>query len=556
MRKKNEIASGLTVEATDAPIVDWMRLALSFSVLLTIFIDPSGLSGVNSFTWILFSGYAFHSAFLCTLSQLNRPFAQGKLVHWLDVCWYALIVFYTGGDNSFFFLFFFFAILTSSFRWGFGEGARVTLASTALFAACGMASDPERDFPRLLLRLAFLLTFGYISAYWGETTIALKRRLALLRDVSRLSNPRFGVDHTITSVLEKTKDFFKGSSCILVMRDRESDTYSLRTIKKCNAKQSITAEHISEEAAAPLMAFSQDHIVAYSRPYWFASHLLEGPALYDSTTARWVRDDGQSGEHLAELLETDSFITAPLSLRKEEGRIYVTSLEGGFGKGDALFLNQIAAQAFPVIENIQLLDRMASEAARQERQKIALNLHDTAIQPYIGLKLGLSAVRKKAAADNPLIEDLDKLAAMAVQVIADLRRYVGSFENGLGQAEQIFLVMLRRQVAQVKEFYGIDIAVSMEGALNISDRLTAEVLHVVREGLSNICKHTVAQRGFIKLQCANGWLNIQIENESIETQLMPFTPRSIAERTAALGGKAHVKLAANGNTVVHIEIPV
>ncbi|MDB5762854.1 MAG: two-component system sensor kinase [Herminiimonas sp.] len=554
--KKSEIAPSFAADVTDAPMVGWMRLAVSFSVLLTIFIDPSGLSGVKEFTWLLFSGYFFHSAILCIFSQKNQPFAQSKLIHWLDVCWYALIVFFTGGNNSFFFFFFFFAIFTSSFRWGFEEGARVTLVSAILFMACGLVSDTEHNLPRLLLRITFLLAFGYMSAYWGETKVRLKHRLALLRDVSRLSNPRFGVDHTMTSVLEKTKEFFKGSGCILVMRDKESGTYSLRMIKKCNAKQSITAECISEETASPLMAFSPDHIVAYTRSRWLALPLLEVSVAYDNARTGWIKHDGQRSAHLAELLETHSFITAPLSLRKAEGRIYVVSEEIGFSKGDALFLSHIAAQAFPVIENIELLDRMASEAARQERQKIALNLHDTAIQPYIGLKLGLMAMRKNACADNPLIEDIDKLTAMTAQVIDDLRRYAGTFKNGWEKTEPIFLVALRRQAAQVREFYGIDIAVSMEGVLNVSDRLTAEVLHVVREGLSNICKHTVAQRGCIKLQCANGWLKIQIENEGADMQPIPFIPRSIAERAAALGGRAQVKLGTSGRTVVHVEIPV
>jgi signal transduction histidine kinase len=259
---------------------------------------------------------------------------------------------------------------------------------------------------------------------------------------------------------------------------------------------------------------------------------------------------------MAELLETDSFISVPLSLRKGEGRIYVISRRNRFSKADALFLSHIAEQAFPVIENIELLDRMASEAVSQERKKIALDIHDTAIQPYIGLKMGLSAVRNKAAPDNPLIDDLDKLIGMAAQVIGDLRRYAGTFKTRLGQTEPIFLVILRQQAAQVREFYGIDIEVSMEGELNVSDRLTAEVLQVVREGLSNICKHTDAQSGFVKLQCADGLLKIQIENEGAGVQSIDFTPRSITERATALGGKTQVKQGAGGSTAVLIEIPV
>ncbi|SFH93100.1 Histidine kinase [Collimonas sp. OK307] len=554
--EQNEIAASLTTDAADALMVARMRLVLAVSGLLAIFVDPSGLSGVDHFTWLAFSGYIVHSIAIYIFSLLNIPFSQSKLIHWLDICWYALIVLFTGGINSFFSLFFFFAILTASFRWGFEEGARITIASALMLILSGLITETGQDLPRLLLRTTFLLTFGYMSARWGESKIELKRRIALLRDVSRLSNPRFGVDHTITSVLKKTLTFFKGSSCILVMRDKDSAIYSLRTIKEGDAEQSINAIEVRAEAASRLMAFSQDHVVAYIRPLGPAMSIFGGSLTYDSASGKWIKRDEEKSQNMAELLATDSFISVPLSLRKGDGRIYVVSQKNRFNKTDALFLSHIAEQAFPVIENIEILDRMASEAVTQERKKIALDIHDTAIQPYIGLKMGLSAVRNKASADNPLIEDIDKLMAMAAQVIGDLRRYAGTFKNAHGQTEPVFLVVLRQQAAQVREFYGIDIEISMEGELNVSDRLIAEVMQVVREGLSNICKHTVAQRGCVKLQCVNGWLKIQIENEGAGAPPVDFVPRSITERAAALGGRAHVKSGTDGGTSVHVEIPV
>jgi signal transduction histidine kinase len=158
--------------------------------------------------------------------------------------------------------------------------------------------------------------------------------------------------------------------------------------------------------------------------------------------------------------------------------------------------------------------------------------------------------------DNPLIEDVDKLTAMAEKVIGDLRHYAATFNAGSRQTEPILLSALNQQAAQVREFYGIDITISMESELKVSDRLATEVLQLVREGLSNICKHTLAQRGSVKVDCIYGWLKIQIENECTDPGSIDFTPRSISERVAGLGGKAHVAQGASGNTVVHVEIPV
>jgi signal transduction histidine kinase len=78
----------------------------------------------------------------------------------------------------------------------------------------------------------------------------------------------------------------------------------------------------------------------------------------------------------------------------------------------------------------------------------------------------------------------------------------------------------------------------------------------VREGLNNICKHTHAHRGCIRISCVGGKLHIRIENEGCGTEFANFRPRSISERAAALGGRAQVSQGAGGATAVLVEIPI
>lgn len=543
-------------DAADASMVGMIRLVLSASALLTIFIDPSSAGRLTIFTWYVFFGYNLHSLILYVLSHRDQPFLQSKLIHWLDIFWYTLIITFTGGSNSPFFLFFFFAILTSSFRWGFEEGARVTLASAVLFSMTIMASDKDSDLSRMLLRTTFMLALGHMIAYWGGSEVAQKRRLELLRNVSRLSNPRFGIDHTIASVLEQTRVFFNASNCLLVMCDGESENWSLRTDMADGVKHSVKATQINAEAAAPLMAFPQDQIIIYNRPLRLAPHWTGESIAFDTTELRWIKIASGPAENLAELLEAHCFICVPLSLRTGKGSIFLTSQKQRFSKAEALFLSHIGEQTFPVIENIKLLDQMVSEAALRERKKIAHDLHDTAIQPYIGLKLGLTALRNKATNDNPLNEDLDKLSAMTTQVINDLRRYAGNFNKTQGFSESEYLIGLKQQAAQMKEFYGIDITVSIEGELGISDRMAAEAFQIIIEGMSNIRKHSSARYGCIKLKCSNGSFDIHIENECLGAQPFEFMPNSIRERTNSLGGNTKVWRTTNGNTVVHVSIPI
>jgi signal transduction histidine kinase len=86
--------------------------------------------------------------------------------------------------------------------------------------------------------------------------------------------------------------------------------------------------------------------------------------------------------------------------------------------------------------------------------------------------------------------------------------------------------------------------------------MSAEVLQIVREGLSNICRHTRAQEGVLRLQRRLGCLHIEIGNAGNGQPAATFSPRSITERVMALGGQVRVRSGDEGSTTVQIQIPV
>src|SRR6185295_2468372 len=101
------------------------------------------------------------------------------------------------------------------------------------------------------------------------------------------------------------------------------------------------------------------------------------------------------GEALAEFLSARSFVGVPLQYRERlRGRILISSERAhAFDVGDAVFLQHVANQIMPVIENIRLVERLASDASEEERNRIARSVHDRVIQPYYGLQIGLKALQ-------------------------------------------------------------------------------------------------------------------------------------------------------------------
>lgn len=280
-----------------------------------------------------------------------------------------------------------------------------------------------------------------------------------------------------------------------------------------------------------------------------------------SEAGRLTNEDIGLCETLTAILDTESFVTIPLNYQRGvEGRLFL-SARYRFTIADLQFLLQVTAQLLPILENIRLVDQMASEAAEMERQRIALDIHDNLIQPYIGLKLRLASVYHKLITnDASAISDVERLRELTNIEIADLRRYVSALRNGVVRHGSLPLA-IERFAAKFTEATQIEVLIEVEDPIKVSrqipDRLAAEVFQIVVEGLNNVRRHTQAAQAMVRLACHSDRLIVRIENED-ENDAAPvsFTPRSITERAQALGGQAHVERDAHRRTLVTVKIPL
>jgi signal transduction histidine kinase len=535
----------------DNQLVARIRLVLAVSALLVAIVDHTWTGHANRAELLVLVCYVATCAAACAGGQ---RWTRGKLMHRLDVA--ACVAMAAGGGQAdiFALLFLFFAIVVASLRYGLEEGARVTLAGVTLYCAAVISALAQAAPARLFLLAAILLAFGRAIAQLGEMQLQAARRLALLADLNQVANPRFGIDRTMTAALERTRAFFTADNCITLLQEHDGGHCVIRAVRAGDPEVGA-AERVSTELARALLPEPRTHVLLFVRPRrgWVGMRAaMQGHA----GVGPWIQHEQAQLLELAELLQARSFISAPLDFGRGKGRIYVAAGARDFGRDDALLLARIAARELAAVDRIDVLDCIASDAARMERKKIALDLHDTAIQSYIGLQLGLAALCKKAEPANPLAGELDKLSALAADVIVELRDYANRSRAGAAADEPICLAALRRQAAHAQAAYGVDVRIELEGTLECGDRLTAEVLQIVREGISNVCRHTCAKRAAVSLRCSGGKLRIEITNEHGSKQPAPFRPRSISERATALGGSAFVHEGRFNDTIVCVEIPL
>lgn len=533
-------------ESVDLRMVALMRCLLALSALLILVFDPTAPVGFRTSVYVALLSYCSYCVVLCIAIIGGRMPVAPRAQHWLDVIAFAGLVALTEGSFNIFFHFFFFAILVASFSRGFREGLAVTIASVMLFATVCFAMTPAMafaaEFEDLLIRPVYLLVIGYMMAYWGGHEITSRRRLQLLNDVSGLANPRLGVDHAVAQSLRRLLEFFGAQACVLICARGQPPRHLMYRVSASDGKGALAPLVLTEDSVRELLALPAERSASWPSP-----RLERDPAALE----RCAR--------LANLLEAPGFVTVPYRPGEgASGRLYLIKPRRRLGLSDVAFLAQAVAQVAASIEHLVLLDEVMANAAQLERARISRDIHDTTIQPYIGLKLGLEALYRKTDPRSPVGMRVQELIVASNAVIGDLRGYVARLRgNAATWPGEHLLSGLRDHVGRYRSFYGIDVQLRADAAVQVTDRVATEAYQIVCEGLSNIYKHTKAKSAFVELRCDGDSLAIEVGNEcGYQGTRERFMPRSISERASALGGKTEVRLGYAGHDVVHVAIPL
>ena len=537
------------------------RTLLAIVAMLAVKMDlPESTSGPIS---AVLTPYAVYGAVILLLATSARAAAGVRFAYWVDAAIYLAVVAMSGGVASNYWVFLLFPVLVASLQSGYRQGALFAVGCAVIVVAMGPA-DVWHGFSAastkaVLWSVAPLPMIGMVIARWGHSEFTLIRRLALSKNLNSLSSPSHTLQHTISALAEMLRTYYRADVCLIIVNDPPSPNPLSYEARRETTYQPTAAESNSETRLRSLLALPSGSGIAYCRRRYFWQRTVAG--AYEMVKLQPLVYDRHEGDRLGNLLGTDSFLSLPIGRgHRVLGRLYLGSRRYRYGRSDLQFLQHMVSPAALILENIQLRDRLTSEVATQERQKISRDLHDGTIQPYIGLKLGLEALRRKVSADSSVAAEINELSQMATNGIAELRRYVAGLrsspESALG--EESLAVGVRRQAEKFSEYYGVDVQVTAERDVPVNPHLFNEVMLIVREGLSNIRRHTPARQATIALHNLESRLILEFLNDGATSGpgAVGFFPRSIAERARDLGGCVNVEQSKTGHTTVAVEIPL
>jgi signal transduction histidine kinase len=538
-----------------------LRVALAVAGLLIYFADASEHPARRPFALAVLGLFLVYSLVAYVMAARRHKYVPAVSAPWIDFGWVTLLVAVSEGTSKIFYPLYLFPILHASFRQGFRAGFRIALASAASYAGIGVLTaprGPDVDLSSFVTSPLYLLLLGYLTAVWGGYEVRSRARLALLRDVTALSNLRFGVDRTEAHFLEAVRAFYDADACWLVVDDERTKQRWARTASRAGAASERT--EIPADLGEVLLP-AAGAFLADARRRWSGRWVMHVEQGDPEPGERRAPRDPSAALRVAEELEAGALLSVPFKYHASAaGRLYAVRRRASrFDRGELDFLCHLIDQVVPVLENLRLVDRLASDAGMEERRRIARDLHDSTIQPYLALRVGLAAADTAftAGRGDEAASRVRRLLELADGEIETLRGYLSELRSGEGAAPGGLLdAGVRRFCSRFSEATGIRIEVVTRGDPVRNDRLAAEVFQMVAESLSNVRRHTSAGRSEVRIEAAGDRLQLTVTNDEAGPGAPDFHPRSLRERAAALGGTVRVEHPGPGTTAVCVDIPL
>lgn len=500
-------------------------------------------------------GYTAYAGWFAWLEVSGRQPPLSQLTSWLDALWILLIAWLAATPGSLFTLLLLFPVLFASLSFGLVAGLTMSFAAAAGALLVIHGSGHTALSLQSMLFPAAIVLLGPIVAGLARPGVQLNEQVSVADRLLEQADPRLGLERVAQVILRGLAQRFEADLGLLLiwLPGREPRLFRCgRDAQVVEVRGELRSALLDAQARLP-------HGIALVRALMHLPGRRRAPRYngFHVASRRPAAVARPAIEALVELLDAHALIAVPICRRSPQPCwLLLDSARRRYRVRDADLLLRVMDQLAPVIENAGLLEQLCDEAAATERARIGRDLHDTAIQPYLGIKYGIEALARKARPDNPLHRDIVALKEMATSELHELRETVSNMRAGVARGEDTLAPALRRQAQRFSELFGIEVAVRCEGDIPVNRQLAAAFFHMVSEALTNIRRHTHATRAEIRVTVAPDAFVLRIRNDhGHEPPPAPFLPRSIAERAESLHGCAKVDIQHPGLTDLIITIP-
>jgi signal transduction histidine kinase len=257
-----------------------------------------------------------------------------------------------------------------------------------------------------------------------------------------------------------------------------------------------------------------------------------------------------------------SFLGAPIKvLGKVFGNIYLTEKRGAaeFSPEDEGALVVLAAQAGVAIESARAHRNLERLALLEERERIAKELHDGAIQALFAVGMELQATA--GLADAPVRTRLEKAVAEVDHVIGDLRSYIFGLRPGILAGHHLHEA-LTQLASETRERSDVMIVTDVD--IRAAERLAGQapdLVQLAREALSNVVRHAGAATCRMSLRMLESQAFLEIDDDG-----RGFDPGAVSDggqglinirhRASSMGAEVQIESKPGQGTTLRVVVPL
>ncbi len=528
------------------------RLALALPTLGATLYDPPQPQVFAPWVFGLLLAYVVMAA-LVVLVVWCRPLSAppiGQYVHAVDVMMFGALVFLTRGVVSPLFPLYLFSVLSATLRWDWRGALGTSIAIILLFLAAAALPGAELDLGeddllRFIVRLGQIVVIGALLAYIGV------QRERYWRELMRLARPVEAQAATIPDAirlcLAHVRDFFAVPSAVFIWEPRDDPGW--RVIRDGDGPPLPPlpgpgwAGPVAGASAGTTFEYRADGRDCRRYDGDGTLHSVNGQLLDPQLAAAWGIDHAIVSAIRCDALDGWLLIPKPATV-------------------DDLYLARaLSVQLGAALGHAAAADAWRDAAAREERVRVAHDLHDGILQFLTGLALQLRMMDRQIKSDpDAAAARIATLSTALRQEQQDLRRVLeGIRPRASGPGEHLgpmadWLPALARQW---------DISIDADIEAEPPPALADDIRLITREAVANAVRHGAARHVSVRgTAAADAWHLAIADNGTGFAVPGHFTadslrerglgPRSILHRLAQLGGQLSLDSGPQGTRLAMI----
>jgi len=212
------------------------------------------------------------------------------------------------------------------------------------------------------------------------------------------------------------------------------------------------------------------------------------------------------------------------------------------------------------LEQLKQLSQHIEKARENERKAISRELHDDLGQALTAVKIDLGIIKQNVS-DNEVIQKINKVSALVGETIKTVQRLTSQLrpeiidDLGLDAA-------IKWYTKEFAQRNGIEIDLEMDSGIPISPDDSLTLFRIMQESLTNIARHSGANRIEIKLIDEDGLINFRISDNGVGITKNSLNSNKsygiigMKERASSLAGTCDIYSENGKGTIINLIFPL